>query len=140
MNNYWKRAGNAKWGMQQLARDIYNRAHPKRQMEQPNIPYREPINQPVTENVSPSTPQAPPIQQPAPQQPSTSNVNNYYNYPSQTQPQTQQVYRQRFGFFQTVSLVTLMAFIAGITFLLITNPAAITQIFERIVQFFHGVI
>ena len=140
MNNYWKRAGNARWGMRMLARDIWNASHPKKPMEtprrqeqpQPNNMYREEPKPISTDDVRPPVNQTPTS--------SPTYVTNYNNYPVQNQPmmQNQPMTQKKFGFWRTAFLVVFMVAMAGFTYVIITNPRAITDGLEMVRAFFHS--
>jgi len=128
--DYWKRAGNAKWGMQMLAQDIWNINH-KRPIE-PQRKDTPPINnnilgseQPtVTERVnSPSSNSLPPTY-------------NYYNY---NYPNNGQTTFRYMGLGRTILLILFMMIMIVFIYYVCFNPEAIINLEERIVEFCHNI-
>jgi len=63
-------------------------------------------------------------------------VNNIYNYSNGTQIPLQSV---RFGFLRTTDVVVFMVAISAITWLLITNPQALVNMWHQFVQLMHSI-
>ena len=119
--NYWKHAGNAKWGMEQLAKDMKSHLYPKRTQK----------NQSNNTNI-----RAPTTNENTPEQtgysPAPSYVTNYYNSPNQTTGKQ----FQTIGLFKTMVLIVFLSLIVLITYYLITEPEVLVEFGRRIVEFF----
>ena len=63
-------------------------------------------------------------------------VNNIYNYSNGTRLPLQSV---RFGFIRTTAIVVFMVAISVITWLLITNPQALVDMWHHFVQLMHSI-
>ena len=124
-NNYWRHAGNAKWGLEQLFRDVRNHKNHRKPFEQPiNNKYREGEQTSATEGANP------------PFSDSFAPVNNYYNYASQ--PTNKKIYRYP-SFWDIIRAVAVLSVVITFTYFLITNPEVLFNAWERVVQFFHSI-
>ena len=122
--DYWRRAGNPRFGWQMLARDIQRVMHPRKSKQSaPNTIYRDSNSPHVTEKVNPhfsdTMGKAPTF------------ITNYY-------PPQNQIYRTM-GLWQTLFLILFMTFVAVFTFYLITEPSFIVDVFHKVVEFFHSI-
>ena len=123
---YWRRAGNARWGMQMLAKDIQRAMHPRRQSQPaPNIINRDRESQQGTDEVSPSHNDSL----------GKGPTYNYYNYNC---PSQQRVFRT-FSFWRTVAMILFLVFVVVFTYYLIFEPAMISNTFHRAVDFLHSI-
>ncbi|UCF13615.1 MAG: hypothetical protein JSW06_04980 [Thermoplasmatales archaeon] len=63
-------------------------------------------------------------------------VNNIYNYSNEARTPLKTV---RFGFIRTTAIVVFMVAISAITWLLITNPQALVDMWHQFVQLMHSI-
>ena len=113
--DYWRHAGNAKWGMEILAKDIQDSLKPK-----PKPPMQQPRPIEHQKETSPNS--------------NSSPTYNYYNY---NYPSNQRTYRT-LGFWRTIVLVVFLMFIAVLTYYIVFEPEVISLTFHRVVDFFHS--
>lgn len=126
MSNYWKRAGNARWGMQMLARDIQQGLHPRTKKESvPNTIYSDRESKHGTDNVQPA-----PIDSLG-----SGPTYNYYNYNYPSQPR---VFRT-FSFWKSIAMILFLMFIVVFTYYLVFEPEMISNTFHRAVEFLHSI-
>ena len=124
--NYWRRAGNSRWGMQMLAKDIQQGLHPRTKKEPaPNTIYRDIESKHVTDNVKPDSSDSLGI----------GPTYNYYNY---NYPSNNQKTFRTIGFWRTIAFVIFLMFIAVLTYYVVFEPEVISQTFHRVVDFFHS--
>ena len=111
---YWRKAGNPRWGWNQLMKDVRNYIHPRKPLRVgSNNKYREQQKDSFTDNLRQDTNRHPSV------------VNNFtYN----TAPTSMN--KRKFGFMDVgkiIFITLLCGFCVAVGWMLITNPQALVE-------------